>query len=251
MLAERYFRYPNQLETTGEAARGRGIFIGNPDISPEYSYQLEWRLSGKRSSFSYQLNSWYTYFQGRISEVPQDNGTFTYENLDNARNMGVEIVFNKKIPLFQASNGASANAFAHLLDLSITGTAIVGDELAEGLFSEAIDPLLGVPPARLSLMARYTGPLVQGTEWSVHSKLDRVSEFSRFPGGFNNQTFGIEEAPAYWLLGIGVEVEKQIGIHSLQLGVNATNLTNSNYFPFGTRVMEMGRNFQFNLRWSL
>ena len=247
----RFFRYPSQLEATGVVFGGRGTFFGNPEIQPEYSYQLEWQLSGKRQNLSYQLTSWYTYFDGRISEVPTGNNTFTYENVANAQNIGLEFVLNQRFLLPPSSSSVTTptETSSRAISVMLTGTYIIGDELSEGIFSEAVDPLLGTPPSRWSFMTRYEGRWLQ-TDWSIHSRLDRVHRFDRLPTGFINQTFGVVEVPAYWLLNVGVEMEKEISRYQLHLGINGTNLTNSRYSPFGTRVPEMGRNLQFNLRCS-
>ncbi|MEL7146788.1 MAG: TonB-dependent receptor, partial [Bacteroidota bacterium] len=248
----RFFRYPSQLEATGILFGGRGTFVGNPDIAPEYSYQLEWQLSGRYSSLSYQMSSWYTYLNDRISEVPLGNNTFTYENVENARNMGLELTLTQRFLINSGQSGSPQTDGQRMtaIDVIFTGTGILGDQLSEGLFSKKTDPLLGIPPNRWSLMLRYEKVFQSSVVLSTHSRLERVQRFDRLPEGFINQTFGAVTAPAYWLLNFGVDIEKQISSYRLHFGINGSNLTNSRYMPFGTRIQEIGRNIQINVRCS-
>ncbi|MEL6561858.1 MAG: TonB-dependent receptor plug domain-containing protein, partial [Bacteroidota bacterium] len=116
----RFFRYPTQLEAVGVFFGGRGTFLGNPDINPEYSHQLDWSISGVKNKFSYQVTTWFHHFDGRITAIPTGENEFTYENVESARIFGSEWVLTYETKSINDS---------HQFTLNLTGTTMKGDVL--------------------------------------------------------------------------------------------------------------------------
>ncbi len=234
----RYFRYPSQLEATGVFFGGRGTFYGNPDITPEYNYQVEWQLQKSSGVFNYELEAWWSLFTNRIVEVPLGNSEFTYDNVSYARVVGLSAAMSYRFPLLR--DHQSLQAF-------LGSTAMRGDEL-EGLeVFTAGGPLFGIPPMRLDMKLVYDHRFNTAFVLKNFIAVDQVFAFDRIPEGFVNQIWGIVETPAYTLLSLGTSAEAEIAHLPITLRLEATNLTNETYMPFGSRITEMGRSFRFFL----
>lgn len=238
----RKFRYPTQLESVGVLFGGRGIFYGNPDIKPEFGYQLEWtQLRKLNNQISWSLSGWLALFENRIAEFPLGNSEFTYRNLDQARTFGLEMRVDYSFPVGDEYSAST---------LSFSATFTRGDELEdEGIFSEGT-PLLGIPPGRVRLSSLHKKQLSQKTTLKVSGNLDYVFAYNRLPSGTIRQTFGVMETESYLLADINLSLGYQLNKNTIDFGLNLTNLTNSAYFPFGARIMGMGRNFTVFLRYS-
>ncbi len=233
----RYFRFPRPEESGGELFGGRGIFRGNPDIRPEYSYQLDWSITKKLKSTTLKINSWLTHFDDRIVEVPIAQNVFQYGNIEQARTFGLEWQISQVL----------LNQKAHNLMGYISGLAMRGDDLAGVNFFSKGSRSNGIPPAHVQGKLKYKTWL---REIPLQFGID-VRHFLEFiaPSGFTNQVWAVRDAPAYTLIGLSTNTRLHWGKHSLSLTMSVTNLTDQPYFPFGTRIMGMGRDFQFGLNY--
>ena len=239
----RQFRYPTQDESVGIIFGGRGIFRGNPDIRPEFSNQLEYGIKGKIArQWDYAISGWLALFEGRISEFFLGNGEFTYRNLSRARTMGIEGRLDYLIPNLSIDD---------LAVISITGSWIQGDDLAtEGWFSAGEEPLLGIPPGRIRLSGRWQKALSNRFSLTSSADIEHVLDYDRLPSGAIRQTFGVQATDSYWLLNLDFSGQLQLKTKQLQLGIRMSNLTNSSYFPFGARIMGIGRDIRFYIRFT-
>lgn len=237
----RYFRYPTQQEAVGVFFGGRGTFLGNPDINPEYSHQLEWKLGGTKNQLSYQLSAWYHHFNERITAIPTRDNTFTYMNVENARTIGAEWIVSYQSK--QLTNDA-------YYIITFSGTSIRGDELTDNSLFETTEPLVGIPPTRVRLFATYIRKLNQKTNVSIDTGIEKIAAFDRLPERFINQTFAVVPTAGYWLINAGIEINHQFPNKQMVFNIRGTNLTNSSFFPFGTRVTEMGRNMLLSIRYE-
>lgn len=238
----RKFRYPTQQESVGVLFGGRGTFTGNPDLKPEYGYQLEWtRIRKLNSRFEFALTSWFALFENRIAEFFLGNSEFTYRNLDKARTMGIETRLDYKFPTVDIERSTV---------LSLTGTFAQGDDLGnEGLFAGGT-PLIGIPPGRMRLSGQYKRRVSENLSLHAHANVDYVLAYDRLPSGPIRQTFGVMETDGYVLADAGFKASWKVNQDSLEFGLNITNLTDKAYSPFGARIMGMGRNFTGFLRYS-
>lgn len=238
----RKFRYPSQLESVGVLFGGRGTFFGNPDIQPEYSYQLEWSHIRKITGFmDVALSSWLALFDNRIAETFLGNNEFTYRNLNQARTMGLEARIDYHIPGSTIRRGTI---------LSLTGSYTQGDDLEnEGLFGTGT-PLIGIPPVRLRLSSIHKTTALHNLSLQANLNIDYVLAYDRLPSVTIRQTFGVMETDAYWLANAGASIDWELNENHLRLGFDLTSLTDTSYFPFGARIRGMGRNLSAYLRFS-
>lgn len=238
----RKFRYPSQQESVGVLFGGRGTFLGNPDLKPEYGYQLEYTMIRKLNTFmDISVSSWFALFENRIAEFILGNNEFTYRNLNQARTMGLETRVDYRLP-----GGTLENTTI----LSLSGTITQGDELNdEGIFSTGT-PLTGIPPARLRLSIQKTRLISKDFRLAASANVDYVLAYDRLPSGPIRQTFGVMETEGYWLADLNLIATWKLDKNAIEIGFNLTNLTDAAYFPFGARIMGMGRNLTGFLRYS-
>lgn len=234
----RYFRFPRPEESGGELFGGRGIFRGNPDIRPEYSYQLEWKMTKATRSTSFTVSSWLAYFENRIIAVPLEPGIFQYDNIENARTLGLEWQLAQVLITQKEYN----------LTCHFSGLMMQGDDLMSASFFSKGSRSNGIPPAHLKGELKYK-------TWfgSIPFQLSfDTQHFLKFiaPSGFTNQVWAVLDAPAYTLFGLHVNTQIQWRKNALSFTASMSNLTDQVYFPFGTRIMGMGRDFRFGLNYS-
>ncbi|MCE7990649.1 MAG: TonB-dependent receptor plug domain-containing protein [Roseivirga sp.] len=238
----RKFRYPTQQESVGVLFGGRGTFFGNPDLKPEYGYQLEWtRIRKLNNQFDIALTSWFALFENRIAEFFLGNSEFSYRNLDKARTMGLEARLDYKILGLDSESSTT---------LSFSGTFTQGDNLGnEGIFAGGT-PLIGIPPGRMRLSALHNRNIRTNLSLQAHANVDYVLPYNRLPSGSIRQTFGVIETEAYPLVDLGFKAIWKLNHSSLEFGLNIANLTDKAYFPFGARIMGVGRNVTGSLRYN-
>lgn len=238
----RKFRYPTQQEALGILNGGRGIFYGNPNLNPEFAYQLEYDLEGKLDRFFFNLSSWVSFFNNRITEVPIANNEFTYDNVERARTYGYELQVSR--------------SFASLLDdidfhISFSSSFIKGDALVQdrGLFSKG-NPLIGIPPLRNQLALSLTKRLKENSKIETVIDLEQHAAFKRLPEGMINQIWAVQPTDAYVLSNIESSYHFPLKNHQMKISLSIRNLMNTSFYPFGARIMGMGRNLQLGLRYS-
>ena len=238
----RYFRWPTQFETTGEFVGGRGVFVGNPDIAPESSYQLDWKLSVLKGKLRISLNSWLAIFNDRISEVPVSNGEFTFQNIDKARTFGLESILSLSLLKPQMDREAT---IIHTINL------IRGDEItATNIFGSG-SPLIGVPPNRTGLRIEYAKSFSKQVVIKSSGGVMYSFPFKRLPDETIRQIWAAQESDAYMLCDAKFEMNYAAKGRNYIVGVRIDNLLDTNYVPFGIRIPGQGRNVQTYIRVNL
>lgn len=236
----RYFRFPRPEESGGELFGGRGTFRGNPDIRPESSYQLEWIITKNTRSTSFKISSWLAYFEDRIIDVPvpDERNVFEYRNIDQARTFGLEWHISQVL----------LDQKKHNLIGVLTGLAMRGDDLTDANFFQKGSRSNGIPPTHVQGELKYKTWL---GSIPVQFGFD-VRHFTRFvaPTGFTNQVWAVRDAPAYTLLGLNANTRFRWNQQTLLITARVSNLTDQTYFPFGTRIPGIGRDFRFGLNYS-
>ena len=237
----RYFRYPTQQEAAGILYGGRGVFVGNPALVPEASYELETELQGQSGALHYALTGYAAYQTQRITEVLISADTFQYQNVDFARTWGLEAQVNYT---FQPGWGAKDR-----LNSVLSGTAQWGDVLATtNPLGSPLEPLVGVPPARLRGWLDYTTVLGPSLTLTTHAQADYVFAYTRIPERFINQIWAVQPADAYWLVASSASLQGYLKAWRWELTLAVENLTNATYYPLGTRIAGPGRSFNLSLR---
>ncbi|MBN7817000.1 TonB-dependent receptor plug domain-containing protein [Algoriphagus pacificus] len=238
----RYFRWPTFQESSGEFFGGRGIFLGNENILPEKSYQLDWIFEGRIGRLQFKWNSWLAFQLDRITEIPMEIGYYSYENTEKARSMGFEtqldyLIWNRN------------NQYSIYL---IHGFQIMsGMDISEAGFFKGGTPLFGIPPGKSSAKVVYSQIL--NSKISIHSEIQHefVLAFDQLPEGTIRQTWAIRPSEAYHLLNAKIEAQITNKKNFMNLGMEVKNMTDEYYVPFGINVPGIGRDFQiyFGYNW--
>lgn len=235
----RFFRFPRPEETGGELFGGRGVFRGNPDIKPEYSHQLEWALSKQLKNVSFRASTWFTHFLDRIVETPVEQNVFLYDNVDQARTYGLEWTCTYTVIQDQKQE----------LSGNLSGLVMGGDDLPNKQIFGNGQRSIGIPPSNMGLIVRYSRYLRQMVMINVAMDASHIWPFEA-PEGFSNQVWAVRDAPAYTLLGANLGFRFIQDNHDILIDFGVSNLADVDYFPFGTRVMGMGRNIRFGAKYA-
>lgn len=202
-------------------------YIGNLNLKPENSYQLEFLFKQEFKKIEYSLNLFYHHTNNYIYTYKMDGysqmtigafGLKTYRNIDYA-----------------ISKGFEANIKIKLLDqLSYLGSV-------KYIYTETClgSPLPLVPPFKLQQALRYNVNLFQ-----IQLEHDYAMSQTRV-----NIDYADNVTPAFNLFNL--RVSKNIPIKStiLQFSLACENVFNQNYrehLDIG-RITRFGRNFLFNL----
>lgn len=237
--AGRYFRFPTQQEVSGEYFGGRGVFRGNPNLSAENSYQIDWKTTATFGRFMGKLTAWAALFSNRITEVLVEDGLYTFQNQERSRIMGVETEF------FWELLSEKKNRQWHLIQRA---SFIRGDDISRTNLLASGDPIVGIPPGRLVMEMRYRQSFSKRISLLAQLGYEYVFPFKRLPDQLIRQTWGVQAADAYALVNAHLECRLDWPGTSLEAGVSLVNLLDVAYYPFGTRIHGMGRNVSLFIR---
>ena len=234
----RAFRMPEAQEMFSKTVTCRGTMLGNPDVEPEYSWNIDLGYRGFFRDLGFDAALFANFLDDMIdrTRVPdEDEDVFKYDNIAKARIMGGEFVASY---LFKDVFGTGH----HLKP----GGSIVyarGDDLTDGKsFLESGDPLHGIPPLRLRAFLRTIGKMKAGeVNHFFEVEADYFTTQGRLPDD-DKFTWGVEKTGSYGLIGLtaGMRFHHIPGRPRVNLKVK--NLFNKEYKPFSSYILGMGTN---------
>lgn len=202
-------------------------YVGNLNLKPEQSYQVELILKHTLKKLEYSVNVFYNHINNYIysyqlvglSQMTMGAyGLKTYKNIDYAISKGAE--FNLKAQLFKN--------FSY-----INSAKYVYTETCEGL------PLPLIPPFKLQNALRYNYKLFQfQLEYDYAMYQDRL-----------NPDYGDKYTPEFHLFNVRASKNFRIKSTVLQLSLACENIFDTNYrehLDIG-QIPRFGRNFSINL----
>jgi outer membrane receptor protein involved in Fe transport len=237
----RAFRMPEAQEMYGETITCRGSMLGNPDVNPEYSWNIDLGYRGFLGNIDFDSALFAIFLDDMIdrSHVPSVEGdVFIYDNIEKARIMGGELLVS-----YHMNNILGKEK--HL----IPGVSVVyayGDDWNEdGSFFnvfESSDPLHGIPPLRLRMNLKHTGKIVsRDTSYFLKIDADYFASQDRLPDD-DKFTWGVEETDSYCLIGLSAGTQLMGLAGQPRVNLRVTNLFNKEYKPFSSYIPGMGRN---------
>ena len=236
----RHFRFPIPMEAVGVFYGGRGTFVGNPDINPETSYNIEYKLSYSGRCLLMTANFWTSLFFDRINEQEIFTNKYTYINIDKARLYGFEGSLN----LFCGKVRTTGKA-----DLLITAHYAYGDDVSEkGFFSKGTY-LEGIPPGRISSRLKYT-IRVKGIETYASGRFSYIASYDRLPEEAVTNTWGQNARNAYPFWDAGAGIKFCTLFNGINLDFTVNNMLDRSYQPYGGYLKGMGRNFKTTLSFN-
>ncbi|MBA2779052.1 TonB-dependent receptor [Billgrantia kenyensis] len=236
------YRAPDMRERFEDAARGDGYFhVGNPQLDPEQSTNLEIGLKGRSERGEYRLAAFHTriddYIAGRITgdTNAQNQPIKRTENLDRIEIQGLEAGF--LLPL----EGSLAGGHWQL-DGSLTWL--------RGTNKQDDEPLYQMPAHEATLGIGQQPPV--GFHW--HAQVRGVASQDRTADLFSNGTEPSTPGYATADLGLGWRFGPAAGLSSFEVGLEVNNLFDRTYRehltdqPEGGELLAPGRGALLSLR---
>ncbi len=242
----RAFRMPTAEEMFTEVISCKGIKLGNPDLQPEYSWNLDLGLRGRAMAgrLEYDLALFYNRLDQYITEEvdrEHEDVDFTYENTDAVIYGGEFSASALMGRPFTPRGGLHAGLGASY----VYGKDLTGQD----------DPLFGIPPLQISWEMKYRQrcSLSWLSRYSVAIKGHHAAGQNRVPpvpGGGDGGPWGYETSEAHFTLDASLRMELAglPGLPSVRLVVR--NLMDESYWPFGSYLPAMGRNFKTVVSWA-
>ncbi len=239
----RAFRIPTTEELFTRIISCKGIKIGNPNLKPEYSWNIDMGFRGKtlKNKLKYELALFYNNIDDFINEAPAEepDADFTLKNTD-AELLGGEFSASYGFDgIFRPSN---------TLYLSAGGAYVYGMDLS----GEQAVPLFGIPPLKINITLDYRG--LTNNQWLGKYFVKFDSEYAaaqnrvaKIPEGTDGGPWGYVPSEPHLIFNaaIGLKSNKLPGKPKLRFMVK--NIFNSDYQPFGSYIPAMGRNFKIIL----
>lgn len=236
----RAFRMPTSEELFTKVISCKGIKIGNSDLDPEYSQNIDLGVRGSLfdSRFKYELALFYMKLDGFINESIStvEDIDFTYQNTD-AKIAGGEISLAYRFDgVFSPSNN---------LYLGFGASYVYGEDLSG--ISEM--PLFGIPPLKINTELEYRGRLSGNwiSGYNIKFNIEYSAAQNRIPFVVNPDDagpWGYVPSENNTVLDIAVGINSNSLPCSPKLRLNINNVFDSNYQPFGSFIPAMGRNIK-------
>ncbi|MFT3753095.1 MAG: TonB-dependent receptor plug domain-containing protein [Paludibacter sp.] len=233
----RHFRFPIPMEAVGTFYGGRGVFVGNPGIQPETSYNLEWVLKGSASHFRYWLNGWSSFFFNRITEYELFTNKYTYVNIARSRLFG----FDGSLSAWVGNSKQEGK-----LEFSSNCSYSIGDDVSTAGFLSKGTPLEGIPPGRIRTKLHYFKNW-KFVEPSVFVVFSYIASYDRLPVYPVTKSWGQNARNAYGLWDVGFNLNFPTLLKGITVSGLVNNVLDPNYLPYGGYLRGMGRNIKITL----
>ena len=216
LSAGRAFRVPSLSELYYSGVTGRGYVVGNPDLSPEKSYNIEvgFRFFSHRAFFGiYTFKYW---INNIIERFLIEEGIYTYGNIIQGKLKGIEGEFEwKPLDCFSLSGNLS----------TYKGVSSKGERLND------------IPPLRLISTARFE----KGNLYAELNYIHQGSLKKPGPAEISIEKFNL----------LNVRLGCRVG-DNFYARASVENILNSTYFsrPDPEAPPEPSRNFRLSLEWN-
>ena len=230
------FRAPDIFERFSTRGSGSRLIIGDPDLDPEYSYNLDVGMKARFKRFQGEVDGFYNRVNDYIDTVLQtdsfasDISTYKYVNVSDAELYGMD----------------ASGQFTLIKGLNLFGTIayVVGEDRDSG------DSLNNIPPLNGTLGARWQAPLY-----------DNASYWIELEGEFfdtqDDPAPGEEETPGYGTANFraGLKWPSLAMFHDVVLTFNIENMFDKYYISHLRKddkdfIAEPGRNITVSLAFS-
>lgn len=240
------FRAPNidDIAKVFESAGGVSLVVPNPDLKPEYSYNLDLGITYVVSDkLKLEGTGYYTWLKDAIIQQP-----FTLGGKDS-------VDYNGKLTAVVANQNA-ARGFLYGFNTAITANLIPNVTLYSTInftyarYFNAADvqsPLDHIPPVFGKTSIMYTQKRFNAEVFALYNGWKRLKDYS--PSGEDNLAYATPNGmPAWYTLNLraGYKVNKHFGV---QLALE--NILDYNYRVFASGIHATGRNFVVTLRGHL
>lgn len=244
----RAFRMPSAEEMFTETVSCKGTKIGNPELNPEFSRNIDLGIRGCifNKKIKYDISCFYNLLEDYICETVADDNEdadFTYKNTD-ARVTGGEAsftycinsVFKQIDKLYITLN----SAYSYGVDLSVSNT----------------EPLFGIPPYKLNSIFDYKSQINKKfiSGYSLKLTAEYAAPQNRVasvPEGSDGGPWGYETSDAHLVFNFSAGLNSNTLPGKPKLRVAVKNIFDTDYNPFGSYIPAMGRNIKILLSFTI
>ena len=240
------FRAPNvdDLSKVFESALGE-VIVPNPNIGPEYTYNVEIGISKKLiDKIHVGVNAYYTWYQNAITT---QSGTFN--GLDS-------ILYNGELSRVLTNinaNDAYLLGYSGYVNADLSNVFFITNSInytygrlnsANGDYPlDHISPLFG----RTSLNVQLNK--FKGAFFVVYNGAKKSKDYNLL--GEDNEAYSVDPINGYTPAWMTFNLNGAYQLNSkLQFQLGIENLLDKNYRPFASNISASGRNFSFTLRGS-
>jgi hemoglobin/transferrin/lactoferrin receptor protein len=245
----RAFRMPTAEEMFSETTSCKGIKKGNPDLQPEYSWNIDLGWRGYVNGLEFDVALFANFLHDYINEVkvgtpPEDY--FTFNNV-KARITGAELSLIHQFKNVFGWIGKS------LIPQIIVEYAYGEDVTGKDSYFDNGEALHGIPPLQLKTALRYAAYRTSGTflyNYHAEISLDYATAQDRIPEVPDalRGPWGYVQSEAYTLFGCSAGISFYTMPFSPRLTVKVSNVLDKYYKPYGSYIPGMGRNIKMMLR---
>lgn len=230
------FRMPEAKEMFGKTISCKGTKAGNPELEPEYSWNIDLGFRGNHNRFTFNFAVFSNFLYDMIDEnatVIDGENVLLFDNVSKARIAGGEFAVSY---LFIPGNGSH-----YKLKPSVTLSYAKGDDLSDDKsFFESGEPL-GIPPMQIKGSLWYMNETFSGADYFFEVILNYFAAQDRMTEE-DKTYFNITRFDPYLLTGLkaGVKLSSLPGEPKLNLKI--TNLLDVEYTAFDSVLPGMGIN---------
>jgi hemoglobin/transferrin/lactoferrin receptor protein len=237
------FRAPNVDDVARifeSNSASRQLIVPNPDIGPEYTYNVDLGVTQQLGILRLEATGFYTWFHNAIALSP-----FPFNGQDSIQYNGASV------RVFANQNVNRARLYGYHLSLT-------ADFLEHFRFHSTLTytygrlqvnrsgevPLDHIPPVYGKTSIAFTHPRLVAEVFALYNGWKRIADYN--PSGEDNAQYATPEGTPSWAT---LNVRTTINLHkqlSLQLGVE--NLLDRNYRYFASGFSAPGRNVMVALR---
>lgn len=237
------FRAPNvdDLAKVFESAGGTTLFVPNPDLRPEYTYNADLGVSYIIADrVKLEATGFYTWFRNAIVADTFAIGGESTINYDGAATTIMASQNKAKAYIY----GFNAAVTARIVEgLTLYSTINFTHGRYEGLNGVEV-PLDHIPPVFGKTSLMYTRKALMGEAYALYNGWKRAANYS--PSGEDNIAYATPDGmPSWYTLNVrtGYNINKYIGVE-----LALENILDRNYRVFASGISAPGRNFVATVR---
>lgn len=240
------FRSPNVDDMTKvfESAAGASLFVPNPNLKPEYTYNLDLGVTYVVNNvLKIEATGFYTWFKDAIIA-----DRFTLNGQDS-------VMYNGKLTAVMASQN-KAKAFLYGFNVALSarlGRGVTLYSTITSTYGRYVNtaglevPLDHVPPLFGKTNLMYEQKKFMTEVYALYNGWKYLKDYS--PSGEDNLTYATAQGmPSWYTLNIRAGYKFNPNL-SMQLALE--NIMDQNYRTFASGISSPGRNFVITLRGNL
>lgn len=238
------FRSPNvdDMVKVFESAGGTQLIVPNPNLKPEYTYNLDLGVTARTNRVRVELTGFYTWFRNAIVV-----DKFTFNGQDS-------IVYNGDMTAVTAAQN-KAKAYLYGFNASVKADLLMNTTIygavnyTYGRYFDKNDtemPLDHIPPVFGKAGVHYHPGRFEAEGYALFNGWRHVEDYN--PNGEDNLQYATVNGMPEWYtvnLRAGYKFRKHVGLE-----MALENILDANYRAFASGISAPGRNFVVTLRGS-